>query len=396
MITGTDFTGTTAVTFGGVAATSYTVDSDTQITAVTPAGTGTVTVAVTTASGTGTSVGTFGYLPAPSISGLVPTSGPEAGGTSVVITGSAFTGATDVSFGATPATSFTVDSPTQITAITPAGTGVVSVSVTTAYGTAVAFGTFTYVPVPTITTLAPTTGPEVGGTTGVITGSGFTGTTAVSFGGTAATFVVDSDTQITAVSPAGVSAVTVSVTTIGGTATSVGTFTYVPNVSGGGSGGGGGTVTVTRIGGPDRDATANLISQAMFPTAHSAKVVILARDDIFADALAGSPMSNVFAGPVLLTPSTSLGASAQDGIVRALNPGDTVYVLGGTTAINDSVVAHINRARLRHGAHRRRRPVCHRRVDRNQTVDVRGRCEDLPGHRSQLPRRARGRKCRRL
>jgi putative cell wall-binding protein len=194
-----------------------------------------------------------------------------------------------------------------------------------------------------ITTLAPTTGPEAGGTTGVITGSGFTGTTAVSFGGVAATFVVDSDTQITAVSPAGLGAVSVSVTTIGGTATSVGTFTYVPNVSGGGSGGGGGTLTVTRIGGPDRDATANLISQAMFPTAHSAKVVILARDDIFADALAGSPMANVFDGPVLLTPSTSLGASAQDGIVRALNPGDTVYVLGGTTAINDSVVALINR-----------------------------------------------------
>jgi putative cell wall-binding protein len=92
---------------------------------------------------------------------------------------------------------------------------------------------------------------------------------------------------------------------------------------------------------PDRDATANLISQAMFPTPHSAHVVILARDNLFADALAGSPMSKVFVGPVLLTPSTSLSASARDGIVRALNPGDTVYILGGTAAISDNVEAQI-------------------------------------------------------
>ena len=102
-----------------------------------------------------------------------------------------------------------------------------------------------------------------------------------------------------------------------------------------------GGLNVTRIGGPDRDATANLISQAMYPTAHSAHVVILARDDVFADALAGSPMSKVFDGPVLLTPSNSLGASAEDGIVRVLNPGDTVYILGGTSAISDTVLAQL-------------------------------------------------------
>ena len=100
-------------------------------------------------------------------------------------------------------------------------------------------------------------------------------------------------------------------------------------------------LTVTRIGGPDRDATANLISVAMYPTAHSAHVVILARDDVFADALAGSPMSKVFDGPVLLTPSNSLGASAQAGIVRVLNPGDTVYILGGTSAISNTVLAQL-------------------------------------------------------
>jgi putative cell wall-binding protein len=79
----------------------------------------------------------------------------------------------------------------------------------------------------------------------------------------------------------------------------------------------------------------------MFPTPHSAHVVILARDNLFADALAGSPMSKVFVGPVLLTPSTSLSPSALDGILRALNPGDTVYILGGTAAISANVEAQI-------------------------------------------------------
>ena len=51
-ITGTGFTGATAVDFGTTAATSYTVVSSTDITATSPAGTGTVNVTVTTPGGT--------------------------------------------------------------------------------------------------------------------------------------------------------------------------------------------------------------------------------------------------------------------------------------------------------------------------------------------------------
>jgi hypothetical protein len=54
IITGTGFTGATGVSFGGTAASSFTVDSDTQITAVSPAGTGTGDITVTTAAGTST------------------------------------------------------------------------------------------------------------------------------------------------------------------------------------------------------------------------------------------------------------------------------------------------------------------------------------------------------
>ena len=77
--------------------------------------------------------------PAPTITALSVTSGPTSGGTSVVITGAAFMGVTDVSFGGTalPTSGYTVDSDTQITVPSaPAhAAGAVSVSVATASGT---------------------------------------------------------------------------------------------------------------------------------------------------------------------------------------------------------------------------------------------------------------------
>jgi hypothetical protein len=243
-ITGTNFSGAAAVRFGSVAATSFTVVSPTQITAVTPAGSaGAVDIAVTTLGGLVTSNNAFTYgsgvVAAPTITSVAPISGTTAGGTNVVITGTNFTGATAVSFGSTAATSFTVDSATQITAVSPAGSaGAVNLSVTTSGGTATSNGAFTYAtpqqPAPTIMSVAPTSGTTAGGTNVVITGTNFTGATAVSFGSTAATsFTVDSATQITAVSPAGsAGAVNLSVTTPGGTATSNGAFTYAtPSVA---------------------------------------------------------------------------------------------------------------------------------------------------------------------
>lgn len=71
---------------------------------------------------------------APTVTSIGPNAGPTTGGTSVTITGSNFTGATMVKFGSTAATSFTVNSATQITAISPAGNGKVDVIVTTPGG----------------------------------------------------------------------------------------------------------------------------------------------------------------------------------------------------------------------------------------------------------------------
>ncbi len=173
------------------------------------------------------------YASPPTITTLAPTSGPEAGGTSVVITGTQLTGATAVSFGATSATGFTVDSATQITATAPAGYGTVNVTVTTPSGTSATgpADQFTYIapiPVPTVTGLSPTSGPEAGGTSVVITGTHLTGATAVNFGATPATgFTVDSTTQITATAPAGSGTVNVTVITPGGTSATGSADQYV-------------------------------------------------------------------------------------------------------------------------------------------------------------------------
>ena len=58
-ITGTGLTQTTGVSFGGVAATTFTVVSDLQIIATVPTGAITGKIAVTTTGGTATSSATF-------------------------------------------------------------------------------------------------------------------------------------------------------------------------------------------------------------------------------------------------------------------------------------------------------------------------------------------------
>ncbi|MFF9776706.1 IPT/TIG domain-containing protein, partial [Streptomyces sp. NPDC013978] len=119
-MTGSGFTGVTNVRFGAKSATSYTVNSSTQITAVTPSGVGTVNVTVSTTQGTSGQVVLFTYVTTPSLSSLSPIQGPVAGGTTVTLTGANLSGATAVQFGGVAAASFTVDSSTQITAVAPA------------------------------------------------------------------------------------------------------------------------------------------------------------------------------------------------------------------------------------------------------------------------------------
>ncbi|MEU3184704.1 IPT/TIG domain-containing protein [Streptomyces sp. NPDC006923] len=251
-LTGSGFTGATSVNFGATPATSFTVVSPTRITAVAPPGSGAVQITVTTSEGTSNGIGFLYTTVAPVITSVVPNQGPVAGGNTVTLTGTGFTSATAVRFGATPAP-FLIVSGTQITVIAPAGgAGTVPVTVTTPGGTSAGVS-YTYVGAPSVTTVVPSQGPLSGGNTVTLTGTGFTGVTAVRFGATPATsFTVVTPTQITAVVPnGGPGPVQVTVTATGGTSTDGVSYFYVgaPVLTGvappAGPLAGGNTVTLT-------------------------------------------------------------------------------------------------------------------------------------------------------
>lgn len=147
-IIGTNLTGA-SVTFNGTPATNVNVIGGIIITGLTPAGTaGNATVQVTTPAGSTTVPGGFTYTtPAPpAVTSIIPPTGPAAGGTPFVISGSNLSGAS-VTFGATPAPNIVVTPDgNTIAGLTPPGTaGNVAVQVTTPAGSANVPGGYTYV-----------------------------------------------------------------------------------------------------------------------------------------------------------------------------------------------------------------------------------------------------------
>ena len=267
IITGTNLTGATGVTFGTTPASFY-VFSATQINAIAPAvtATGLIDVRVSTYAGTSaTNSGdqyTYNQQPAPTVSSLSTTTGPTAGGTSVIITGTNFQNVSEVLFGNVPITQFTVNLSTSITVTTPPQpAGTLDVTVVTAGGTSVLNNgdryNYSSLTAPTITHVSPATGTTAGTTSVTITGARFNGAVAVFFGTVPATqFTIQSGTSIVAVAPAQtVATVDITVVTQDGTSalTSADHYAYsaaaVPTVSGVGPNtgltGGGLKVTIT-------------------------------------------------------------------------------------------------------------------------------------------------------
>jgi uncharacterized repeat protein (TIGR03803 family) len=138
IILGTDLTGATGVSFSGTAA-KFTVVSATEITTTVPAGATTGTVSVTTPGGTLDSNVKFRVLP--QIKSFQPPSGPV--GTVVTITGVSLTQTTAVTFGGVKASSFTVNSDTQVTVTVPAGAKTGKIGITTPGGMATSATSFT-------------------------------------------------------------------------------------------------------------------------------------------------------------------------------------------------------------------------------------------------------------
>jgi hypothetical protein len=155
----------------------------------------------------------------PWICSLSPSSGPV--GSSVVLSGTGFTGATSVTLAGVSAP-FTVNSPSQLTLVVPSGAGTGAIKVVTKNGTTTSAGSFVVTSgqqpsAPQVTSFSPSSGPV--GTAVTVSGSGFTGATAVTLNGAATSFTVNSATQITLTVPSGASSGPIGVTTPGGTTT---------------------------------------------------------------------------------------------------------------------------------------------------------------------------------
>jgi hypothetical protein len=91
-----------------------------------------------------------------------------------------------------------------------------------------------------------------------------------------------------------------------------------------------------RLAGPTRIETAISISFNSFGD-DSAEGAVVARADLFPDALAGVPLAGAYGGPLLLTPPSTLLPDVSDELDRVLEPGAKVFVVGGTGALSPAV-----------------------------------------------------------
>lgn len=235
-ITGFGFTpGTQTVSFGSFPATIVAEPDAMTISVTTPAalGPGPVPITITsTTNGSFTLPAAFTYISPgnpPMVSSITPTSGPEAGGTNVTISGSGFLGADLATIGST-LLAMKVVSDNTITGVTAPyddsnGVNVapeaLPVTVTSPFGTSNASVQFNYTPSLFITSVTPNQGPRSGGTTVKIFGRNFrTGTTnnvqSVTFNGSPGTVLnVISPTELDVTTPAGAFEGSITVSVVG-------------------------------------------------------------------------------------------------------------------------------------------------------------------------------------
>ena len=229
------------VWFGAARATEVVRLGDTRLACRTPAGTGGATVDVRVAgeNGSATIPAAFRYFLEPKIVSLNPVSGPEAGGSLVMLSGSHFTrnqaGANAVTFGGVAASSIVTVSDSVIQCRVPAGAAGTSVDVvvSNANGSGRLAQGYRYHRRPALTALEPPTGGREGGTLVTLRGSGFlesgAAPTTVTFGGLPASEVtVLADDRLTCRTPpaALASTVDVQVRNANGSALLRGAFRY--------------------------------------------------------------------------------------------------------------------------------------------------------------------------
>jgi len=232
-LSGSNLTNTSQVNFGGQAASNIQIINDSTLTLTLPASlsAGPVNVTVTTPVGSVTLPNGFTYANVPTLTSVTPNSGTIAGGTNVSLSGTNLLGTSNITFAGINATGFSVINDTTVTAITPASSvaGTFDVVITTPVSNATLVAGFTYNTLPALSSLSPLSGSTAGGTQVTLTGSNLLNTNSVTFDGLSASFIVNSDTSITAVTPnhptPGV--INVSVTTPSGSSTLTGGYTFI-------------------------------------------------------------------------------------------------------------------------------------------------------------------------
>jgi hypothetical protein len=225
IITGTDFSASPVVAFGGISAT-VSASTSTSITTTVPVGATSGPISITTSGVTITSATNFTVLPAPTITGFSPGSG--AVGATINISGTNFNTTPSqnvVRFNGTLAT-VTASTATSITAVVPAGatSGLLSLTVS---GITISSATnFTVLQTPTITSFSPSAGAI--GASVTITGTNFSASPTVFFNGISASVTTSNSTSITANIPVGATTGPISITTSGVTISSASNFTILP------------------------------------------------------------------------------------------------------------------------------------------------------------------------
>ncbi|HWL36566.1 MAG TPA: IPT/TIG domain-containing protein [Frankiaceae bacterium] len=169
--------------------------------------------------------------PQRSVTGVNPDLGPLAGGTVITVRGSGLSAAVRVEVDGRRAGSLQVESDSELTAETPAGTRAGSVTVVVVMADGGRYGLspgFTYVAAPILAAISPDRGPTAGGNVVMLSGDHFRADAVVHFGTTRAEVRHLSPTSIEVVAPEHlVGPVDVTVTTPGGTSAER-RYTYVP------------------------------------------------------------------------------------------------------------------------------------------------------------------------
>jgi len=222
-ITGSNFSYASSVQFNGTAASSFILVNSTTISAKLQSGTTSGPISVTTPGGTAISATNFTISQPPTLTSFTPSSGFI--GATVTLSGTNLTNASALQFNGTAAT-FTVVNAATISATVPAGANSGPITVTTPDGTETSAVSFTVLPPPTITAFTPSSGALY--TVITITGTSFYNVSSVQFNGTASIFILVNSTTITAKVQAGTTSGPISVTTPGGTVSSVASFAVIP------------------------------------------------------------------------------------------------------------------------------------------------------------------------